>query len=565
MLYALSIQSFVLIDRLDLEATQGFTALTGETGAGKSIILDALGLVMGSPADRKQVRVGADQANIAAEFALPPTHPAWGVLDHHGIDHNRDETLILRRTVSKTGPSRAFVNAQPVAAAVLSELAEVLVEIHGQHAASSLMRPSTHLDLLDTYGGLEAQSDTCRKAWIAFEAARAARQQLEADVQSARDRQEWLTFAVDDLSSMAPEQGELEALTTRRGALLQSERITDAVSESTKALSDPKLEDALMRAAKAVDRIVRIPGLEALDDKLPDVAGGASEALERTLIELSEAQSHVSTLAQHSAHDASQLEAVEERLFALRALARKYDSQPELLADTLQRFQAELALCDSDAAAFEHAAKVEAETEAAWKEAAATLSEKRTQKAEDLERDIQAQLAPLHLDRVRVRVAFTPIGEGESGARGLEKAAFEVQTNPGANFGPLKAIASGGELARFSLALKCALSESGRACTLIFDEADQGVGGAVAAAIGDRLANLAEERQVFAVTHSPQVASAAGRQWRVMKEMNAHDQVFTHVAQLDEGQRLEEIARMLSGSSITNEARAAALKLLEAA
>ncbi|MHA7859231.1 MAG: DNA repair protein RecN [Henriciella sp.] len=565
MLYALSIQSFVLIDRLDLEAAQGFTALTGETGAGKSIILDALGLVMGSPADRKQVRVGADQANIAAEFALSPTHPAWGVLDHHGIDHNRDEMLILRRTVSKTGPSRAFVNAQPVAAAVLSELAEVLVEIHGQHAASSLMRPSTHLDLLDTYGGLEEQADTCRKAWIAFEAARAARQQLEADVQSARDRQEWLTFAVDDLSSMAPEQGELEALTTRRGALLQSERITDAVSESTKALSDPKLEDALMRAAKAVDRIVRIPGLETLDDKLPDVAGGASEALERTLIELSEAQSHVSTLAQHSAHDASQLEAVEERLFALRALARKYDSQPELLADTLQRFQAELALCDSDAAAFEQAAKVEAETEAAWKQAAATLSEKRTQKAEDLERDIQAQLAPLHLDRVRVRVAFTPIGEGESGARGLEKAAFEVQTNPGANFGPLKAIASGGELARFSLALKCALSESGRACTLIFDEADQGVGGAVAAAIGDRLANLAEERQVFAVTHSPQVASAAGRQWRVMKEMNAHDQVFTHVAQLDEGQRLEEIARMLSGSSITNEARAAALKLLEAA
>lgn len=565
MLYALSIQSFVLIDRLDLEAAHGFTALTGETGAGKSIILDALGLVMGSPADRKQVRVGADQAIIAAEFALPRNHPAWDILDQHGIEFSPDEMLILRRTVSKTGPSRAFVNAQPVAAAVLAELAEVLVEIHGQHAASALMRPSTHLDLLDTYGGLEEQADTCRKAWIAFEAARAARQQLEADVQSARDRQEWLTFAVDDLSSMAPEQGELEALTTRRGALLQSERITDAVSESTKALSDPKLEDALMRAAKAVDRIVRIPGLETLDDKLPEVAGGASEALERTLIELSEAQSHVSTLAQHSAHDASQLEAVEERLFALRALARKYDSQPELLADTLQRFQAELALCDSDAAAFEQAAKVEAETEAAWKEAAATLSEKRTQKSEDLERDIQAQLAPLHLDRVRVRVAFTPIGEGESGARGLEKAAFEVQTNPGANFGPLKAIASGGELARFSLALKCALSESGRACTLIFDEADQGVGGAVAAAIGDRLANLAEERQVFAVTHSPQVASAAGRQWRVMKEMNAHDQVFTHVAQLDEGQRLEEIARMLSGSSITNEARAAALKLLEAA
>ncbi|NQY39944.1 MAG: DNA repair protein RecN [Henriciella sp.] len=565
MLYALSIQSFVLIDRLDLEAANGFTALTGETGAGKSIILDALGLVMGGPADRKQVRVGAEQANITAEFALPPEHPVWDILQQHSIDHRSDEMLVLRRTVSRSGPSRAFVNAQSVAASVLSELAEVLVEIHGQHAASALMRPSTHLELLDTYGGLEAQAEICRDAWSAFETARTARQQLEADVQSAKERQEWLTFAVEELSSMSPEQGELEALTTRRGALLQSERITDAVSESTKALADPKLEDALMRAAKAVDRIVRIPGLETLDDKLPDVAGGASDALERTLIELAEAQSCVSTLSQYAAHDATQLAAVEERLFALRALARKYDSQPELLADTLQRFQAELALCDSDAEAFENAARVEAETQATWRLAAEALSDGRKQKATELEHDIQTQLAPLHLERVRVRVAFSPIGEDDSGARGLERAAFEVQTNPGASFGPLKAIASGGELARFSLALKCALSESGRACTLIFDEADQGVGGAVAAAIGERLAELAKDRQVFAVTHSPQVASAASRQWRVMKEMNAEDQVFTHVAQLDDGQRLEEIARMLSGSSITNEARAAALKLLEAA
>ncbi|MEL6415356.1 MAG: AAA family ATPase, partial [Pseudomonadota bacterium] len=344
MLYALSIQSFVLIDRLDLEAANGFTALTGETGAGKSIILDALGLVMGGPADRKQVRAGSDQANITAEFSLPSTHPAWDILHRHSIEHRTDEMLILRRAVSRSGPSRAFVNAQSVAAAVLSELAEVLVEIHGQHAASALMRPSTHLELLDTYGGLEADVESCRAAWSAFETARAARQQLEADVLSARERQEWLTFAVEELSSMAPEQGELEVLTTRRGALLQSERITDAVSESTKALADPKLEDALMRAAKAVDRIVRIPGLETLDDKLPEVAGGASDALERTLIELSEAQSCVSTLSQYAAHDATQLAAVEERLFALRALARKYDSQPELLADTLERYQAELAL-----------------------------------------------------------------------------------------------------------------------------------------------------------------------------------------------------------------------------
>lgn len=565
MLYALSIQSFVLIDRLNLDAATGFTALTGETGAGKSIILDALNLVLGGPVNRKQIRAGDDQASITAEFALPATHQVWAILEAHDIAFERDEMLLMRRTISTTGPSRAFVNAQSVAAGVLAEVGEVLVEIHGQHAASRLMKPSSHLELLDSFGGLDAQVDRCGRNWVAFETARNARIQLEADVKSARERQEWLTFAVEELSKLAPEGGEIETLTARRGALLQTERITDAIDESTKALRDPKLEDALMRAAKAVDRIVRIPGLEALEGELPSLAGGASEALERTLIELTEAQSCVSMLARYSEHDATQLAAVEERLFAMRAVARKYDSLPEHLEETLERFKRELALCDSDAEAFEQAVDAEKVAQNAWLKGAVALSLGRKKHAVRLEKEIQAQLAPLHLERVRVEVAFTDIGEADSGARGLERAAFEVETNPGAGFGPLKAIASGGELARFSLALKCALSESGTACTLIFDEADQGVGGAVAAAIGERLSVLANDRQVFAVTHSPQVASAATRQWRVMKDSNQHNQIFTHVAQLDDGQRLEEIARMLSGSSITNEARAAALKLLEAA
>lgn len=565
MLYALSIQSFVLIDRLNLDAATGFTALTGETGAGKSIILDALNLVLGGQVNRKQIRAGDDQASITAEFALPAKHPVWAILEAHDIAFERDEMLLMRRTISTTGPSRAFVNAQSVAAGVLAEVGEVLVEIHGQHAASRLMKPSSHLELLDSFGGLDAQVDRCGRNWVAFETARNARIQLEADVKSARERQEWLTFAVEELSKLAPEGGEIETLTARRGALLQTERITDAIDESTKALRDPKLEDALMRAAKAVDRIVRIPGLEALEGELPSLAGGASEALERTLIELTEAQSCVSMLARYSEHDATQLAAVEERLFAMRAVARKYDSLPEHLEEALERFKRELALCDSDAEAFEQAVEAEKVAQNAWLKGAEALSVGRKKHAVRLEKEIQAQLAPLHLERVRVEVAFTDIGEADSGARGLERAAFEVETNPGAGFGPLKAIASGGELARFSLALKCALSESGTACTLIFDEADQGVGGAVAAAIGERLSVLANDRQVFAVTHSPQVASAATRQWRVMKDSNEHNQIFTHVAQLDDGQRLEEIARMLSGSSITNEARAAALKLLEAA
>ncbi len=565
MLYALSIQSFVLIDRLHLEAASGFTALTGETGAGKSIILDALGLVLGAPADRKQVRAGAEQATLSAEFLLSKSHPAWDMLDDHGIAFDPTEFLFLRRVISVKGPSRAFVNGQPVAASILSELGEALVEIHGQHAASQLLRPAQHLDLFDAYAGLQQEVQTCAALWRRFEDAREQRETLEAAVQSARDRQDWLRFAVDELSKLAPQVGEVEQLSVQRSALLQSERITEAIGEATGALREPKIEQALMNAAKAVDRIVRMPELEALDTDLGQSVSSASEALERTLIELAEAQSAVHRLAQHTDHDGSQLELVEERLFAVRAAARKYDALPEHLSETLMRFQQELALCTAESQALDDARAIEAQAEADWRKTAETVSQKRQNAATQFEQDVQAQLEPLHLGRVRLQVAFTAIEDGTSGAKGLERAAFEIETNPGAGFGPLKAIASGGELARFSLALKCVLSQAGSAGTLIFDEADQGVGGAVAAAIGERLAALSEDRQVFAVTHSPQVASAATRQWRVMKDITAEGEVSSHVAQLDDGQRLEEIARMLSGSSITNEARAAALKLLEAA
>lgn len=565
MLYALSIHSFVLIDRLQLEAATGFTALTGETGAGKSIILDAIGLVLGGPANRKQVRAGAEQASITAEFSLPAEHPAWRALEAHGIAYNTEEMLVLRRTVSVSGPSRGFINGQPVAAALLAELGDLLVEIHGQHAASGLMRPSTHLDLLDAFAGHEDKVRACGNLWRTFESKREARRLLEQTVKTAREQKEWLTFAVEDLSKLAAEADETQALAAQRSVLLQSERISESIEEASKALRDPKLEDALMKAAKAVDRVVQVPGLEALDADIADIAGAASDALERTLIEMAEAHSSVSALSRFSVHDSSRLETVEARLFALRAAARKYDCMPEHLADTLARYERDLALCDADSEALDTIRAEESAAESAWRDAAERLSKKRRKHASVLEQAIHAELEPLHLGRVELRVAFDDVAEGESGAKGLERATFEIQTNPGAGFGPLKAIASGGELARFSLALKCALSQTGDACTLIFDEADQGVGGAVAAAIGERIANLSEERQVFAVTHSPQVASAATRQWRVLKEADAHDQITSHVAQLDDGQRLEEIARMLSGSSITNEARAAALKLLEAA
>ena len=313
MLYALSIQSFVLIDRLQLEAASGFTALTGETGAGKSIILDAISLVLGGPANRKQVRAVADQASITAEFALPADHAAWLVLQAHDLDFDTEATLLLRRTVPVSGPSRAFINGQPVAAAILTELGERLVEIHGQHAASGLMRPSTHLDLLDAFAGLETTVAKCGSLWRAFEQKRADRQLLEDTVQKAKEHQEWLTFAVEDLSKMSVQGGELETLTNQRSALLQSERISDAIEEAASALRDPKLETALMKSAKAVDRVVRVPGLETLESGVGEVAGTASEALERTLIELAEANIAVESLSRFAEHDSSRLEGVEAR------------------------------------------------------------------------------------------------------------------------------------------------------------------------------------------------------------------------------------------------------------
>lgn len=565
MLYALSIRSFVLIDRLDLEASSGFTALTGETGAGKSIILDALGLVLGGGADRKQVRAGAEQAIISAEFALAPEHPVWDVLSDCAIGFDRTETLCLRRTVSLSGPSRAFINEQPIAAALLAKVGETMVEIHGQHAASRLLRPATHLDALDAFAGLTGEVRTCGELWRAFEAQRQARLELEAAVTAAREKRDWLTFAVEDLSELAPEPAEVETLTVQRSALLQSERIRESVDEASSALGDSRLEEALATASRAAERVIRVPGLETLDENLPQLASATAETIERALIELVEAQSMASDLKRYANHDEAQLESVEARLFALRAAARKYDCLPELLPETYDKYQAELALCDADTESLSEAHASETAAFEAWNTQAEKISATRRKTAEQLSAAVMMELAPLQLGRVQFRVAFAEIGEDESGAKGLERAEFEVETNPGAGFGPLKTVASGGELARLSLALKCVLSESGDTGCLIFDEADQGVGGAVAAAIGDRLATLAAERQVFAVTHSPQVASAATRQWRIMKETDATGQTVSRVAQLDDGQRLEEIARMLSGSSITNEARAAALKLLEAA
>lgn len=560
MILALSIRDFVLIDRLDIEPGNGFTALTGETGAGKSIILDALALTLGAAADRAFVRAGAAQASVAAEFAAVPGHPVWEVLAEHGFEAGPDETLTLKRIVRASGPARAFINDQPVSAALLAEAGETLVEIHGQHAASALLRPSAHRKMLDLFAGNEVLLDACAAAHAARLEARETRERLEAETEEALRTREWLAGAVEELDTLAPQAGEAGSLTETRTRLMQSERVTEAITEAEEALADAEIETALSKASRAAERICRLPGFDGADHPMAHAARSAAEALERALIETGEAEAAIAALESLVEHDTSALESAEARLFALRAVARKHMVDPDMLPDVLETLQERLNLVEAGEDALIRARKAESVANAAWHDAAEKLTAARTAAAAQLEKAIAKELAPLKLGRAVIRVSVTPLGE-DGGAHGADRVEFDAETNPGAGFGPLRKIASGGELARVSLALKCALAEAGSAGTLIFDEADQGVGGAVAAAIGERLIRLGRTRQVFAITHSPQVAAAARSQWLVEKGRSKSG--GTRLRGLDESDRQEEIARMLSGAEITEEARAAAGRLLE--
>ncbi|MBA4339367.1 MAG: DNA repair protein RecN [Hyphomonas sp.] len=558
MMLSLSIRDFVLISRLDLSPGEGFTALTGETGAGKSIILDALSLALGGQADRSVIRHGAAQASVAAEFAPPSSHPVWTLLAAQGVAAEDGETLTLKRLVRSEGPARAFINDQPVSAALLAEAGELLVEVHGQHAASSLLRPAAHRRLLDQFAGNDALLAACAATHAARVGARDARVALEAEAQSAAEAQAWLQETVAELAKLGPQPGEATRLTAERAQLMQSERVLEAVAEATTALAAADAETALSKASRAAERICRLPGFEGAG-ALPEAAKAACEAIERAMIEMREAESAIARL-ERMPIEAGDLDSVEARLFALRAMGRKLACDPDALNVQWEALAGRLELVEAGELGIAAARKAERAAEARWHSAAHALSEARRAAASRLEAAIAAELAPLKLGRATIRVALTPLPPEEAGATGAERAEFEAETNKGAGFGPLRKVASGGELARVSLALKCALAEAGSAGTLIFDEADQGVGGAVAAAIGERLVRLSASRQVLAVTHSPQVAAAADAHWLVEKSAKAGG---TRLTTLDAGTRQEEIARMLSGAEITDEARAAAGRLLE--
>lgn len=564
MLLALSIRNFVLVTSLDLEPCVGFTALTGETGAGKSIVLDALGCALGGKAEKRFVRAGAEAASVSAEFSVPSQHPVWEMLTRAGLQDGAGETLTLRRLIPARGPSRAFLNDQPVSAALLAEIGETLVEIHGQHAASGLTRPSKHRSLLDTFAGNETLLTNCAQAWELLLSAKAHRAALEAEAEAVLENRAWLEAAVEMLDKLAPEEGEAQKLADQRTFLVQTERISGSVAEAEKSLSKADAETALVQAARAIERVRMTPGLETADDALAKTAAQAGDALERALIELSEAIGAIRELSRSVAGDTSALDRVEGRLFALRAEARKHNVQVDDLPKTHKRLANSLSGMNASKAELTKAREKEKTASAQWRSAANALTTARRAAASRLEKAAMKELKPLKLGSVKVQVVVTELPEKGQGASGVDWVEFEVETNPGSGFGPLRVIASGGELARFSLALKCALSSETGATTLIFDEVDQGVGGAVAAAIGERLSWLSKKRaQILAITHSPQVAAAASDQWLVEKSQPRSRKLgHTVIAALNATARREEIARMLSGASVTKEARAAAKRLL---
>ncbi|MBL6958521.1 MAG: DNA repair protein RecN [Rhodospirillales bacterium] len=555
MLRTLSIRNVVLIDRLDLAFEGGLGVLTGETGAGKSILLDALGLALGERAEAKLVRHGAEQATVTAAFDLPPGHPVFGLLAEQGVEAE-DGELLLRRALGTDGRSRAFLNDQPVSVSLLRQVGGLLVEIHGQFESQRLLNAGFHRPLLDAQGGLQGKLDSVAAAYRHWREAAEAHARAEADLEAARRDEEFLRHAADELSGLDPQPGEEQELADQRALLMNSEQVVEDLNAATAALDrGDGVEDAVAAAIRHLERIAaKLAG--RFDAALAALARGASELAEgRALLDRAGAEMDL---------DPAHLEEVEERLFALRALARKHGVEVDGLPDLLQDFRRKLDSVEDGAAHLEKLAAAEAAARDVYCRAAESLSKARTKAAKSLAKTVGDELAPLKLEKALFTVLVESQQENEDawGAEGWDRVAFEVSTNPGQPPGPLNKIASGGELARFMLALKVALAEADPVPTLIFDEVDSGIGGAVAAAVGVRLALLAESYQVLVVTHSPQVAAQGAHHMRVSKS-DAAKEVLTTVHTLNSGDRQEEIARMLAGASITDEARAAATKLLE--
>jgi DNA repair protein RecN (Recombination protein N) len=553
MLARLSIRDIVLIERLDIDFGSGLAALTGETGAGKSILLDAFALALGARGESALVREGAEQGQVIATFEIAKDHPARGVLAEY--DLGSEDDVIVRRVQFADGRTRAFVNDQPVSVQILRALGVALVEIHGQHDDRAFVEASTHRALIDAFGGIESDAAEVRRLWDERRQREAAVAAHRAEVERARREAEWLRHAVDELGKLAPEAGEETSLADRRAAMMQAEKAAEDLRATQVTVSGP--QSAVPPLATAVRR------LERRAAKAPALIEPIVKAIDSALTALDEARMHLEHALRVAHYDPQELERIEERLFALRAAARKYNVPVDELAAAARRYAGDLALIDAGA---ERLTALEAEaqaTTARYREAAQALSANRRRAGQKIDKAVNAELKPLKLERAQFS---TQIDSGDDGPDGLDRIEFWVRTNPGTRPGPLMKVASGGELARFLLALKVVLADRGSAPTLVFDEIDTGVGGATADAIGVRLARLSSGVQVIAVTHAPQVAARADRHYLITKDALAKGKrVATRVVELEAERRREEIARMLAGAEITAEARAAAERLIRAA
>lgn len=554
MLTALSIRDVVLIEALDLDFTNGLGVLTGETGAGKSILLDALGLALGNRADSGLVRHGTERARVSASFApLSAGHAALTLLDDAGIEVEPGEPLVIRREVKRDGGSRGFIADQPASAALLREVGATLVEIHGQHDERGLLNPRGHRALLDAFGRLDTAAVAAAHAeWRSAEAALTeARDRLLSDASEG----EWLDHSIAEITALAPVAGEEEALAEARSTMQKGEKLAEDMAAIDKLLGGSDGALAQLRAAtRRLDRLAAEHPLFA----------EALAAFDRALIEAGEGEDALGRAAEALRFDPAELDRIETRLFDLRALARKHRIEADGLAALLEELTARRAAIDAGEQSLADLERRVANSQSAYRTAAEALHAARVIAAAALDKAVASELAPLKLDSAQFRTAVEPLDPSQWGAHGADRVEFLIATNPGAPFAGLMKIASGGELSRFLLALKVSLAEVGGADTIIFDEIDRGVGGAVASAIGERLSRLSDSRQLLVVTHSPQVAARGTRHYMIAKTSDG-TVARTGVRRLDSSERREEIARMLSGADITDEARAQAARLMEVA
>jgi DNA repair protein RecN (Recombination protein N) len=552
MLSTLSIRDVVLIRRLDLSFQEGLCVLTGETGAGKSILLDALGLVLGARAESRLVRQGAPQAVVTAVFDIEQNHQIYTLLGVHGIESEGEE-LMLRRVLTADGKSRAFINDQRTSVSLLKEISEHLVEIHGQFESQRLLSPQAHRCLLDSYGALDTRLNGTRECWATWTNAICLLADETNRLKEVQRDEDYLRHALGEFDALDPKVGEEEELAQKRALMMHGEVVLEGMRQASEELSAGRgVEEALLRAVQKL-KLVSGKADGKLDDSILMLVRAASEIAEG--VALLERAGELVDL------DPDQLEIVEERLFALRALARKHNVNVDHLPDVYTKMAQKLKILEDGGATLARYQQQVTDARNAYIKSAKILSEARQKAATKLDASIAVELIPLKLDKALFLTDLKFLEEKDWGEFGFERVAFKVSTNPGSTPGALNKIASGGELARFMLALKVVLAKSDQIPTIVFDEVDAGVGGAVAAAVGERLESLAKKAQVLVVTHSPQVAARGTHHWQVTKT-DAQSSMLTTVNTLVGNDRVEEIARMLAGESVTEEARAAAESLM---